>query len=173
MNQGNRDEWVTDEGTWQDGGIIFHYPDENRWVAIFLAFQSQCFHTYDTTGHLIPEACRAQTVVVAAAIDKRMIIIAALLNPVDSEERNVTILNATPESVTLNGWKLADRNKMKIDLSGTLNAGEILKIQITGDDFTLPKDGGIITLLDNEGLKVDGVNYTEEEISKEGWTTIF
>jgi hypothetical protein len=62
---------------------------------------------------------------------------------------------------------------MKIDLSGTLNAGEILKIQITGDDFTLPKDGGIITLLDNEGLKVDGVNYTEEEISKEGWTTIF
>jgi hypothetical protein len=54
-----------------------------------------------------------------------------------------------------------------------LNAGEILKIQITGDDFTLPKDGGIITLLDNKGLKIDGVNYTEEETSKEGRTTIF
>ncbi len=173
MNQGNRDEWVKDDGTWQDGGIIFHYPDENRWVAIFLAFQSQCFHTYDTTGHFIPEACGAQKVAVAAAIDKRVIIIAALVNPVGSEERNVAILNATPESVTLNGWKLADRNKMKIDLSGTLNAGEILKIPITGGDFTLPKDGGIITLLDNKGLKVDGVNYTEEDTSKEGWTTIF
>ena len=174
MNQGNRDQWINDDGTWQDGGILFHYPDENRWVAIFLAFQSQCFHTYNTTGHLIPEACEAQTVAAAAAtIDKRVSIIAALVNPVGSEERNVTILNATHELVTLNGWKLADRNKMKIDLAGTLNAGEIMKIPITVDDFKLPKDGGIITLLDNKGLKVDGVSYTEEDASKEGWTTVF
>ena len=31
--------------------------DEERWVAIFLAFQSQCFHTDDTIGHQIPEVC--------------------------------------------------------------------------------------------------------------------
>jgi hypothetical protein len=100
-------------------------------------------------------------------------IIAALVNSANPEEKNVTILNATPESVILNGWKLADRNKMKTYLSGTLNAGETMKIPITIDDFTLPKDGGIITLLDSKGLKVDGVSYTEENASKEGWTIVF
>lgn len=173
MNQGNRDKWVDDDGTWQDGGILFHYPDENKWVAIFLAFQSQCFHTDDTTGHLILDACEAETFAAAVTIAKRVIIIAALLNPVGSGERSVTIFNATPGSISLNGWKLADRNKMKIDLSGTLNAGEILKIQITRDDFELSKDDGIITLLDNKGLKVDGVSYTADDASKEGWTTVF
>ena len=168
MNQGNRDQWVKDDGTWQDGGIIFHYPDENRLVAVFLAFQSQCFHTDDI--------CEVPTVAATVTIDKRVIIIAALVNPAGSEERNVTILNASPESVTLNEWKLADRNKMKMNLAGTLNAEEIMKITITSGtsgDFTLSKEGGIITLMDNKGLEVDGVSYTEEDTSKEGWTTIF
>jgi len=30
MNQGNSSDWMNDDGVWQDGGIIFHYPDENR-----------------------------------------------------------------------------------------------------------------------------------------------
>jgi uncharacterized protein YukJ len=187
MNQGNDDNWENDDGTWQDGGIIFHYPDENRWVAVFLAFQSQCFHTDDITGHAIPEACKVPTAAAIAVapivpvssgsvivpVDKRVRIIAALINSANPEEKNVIILNATPESISLNGWKLADRNKMKTDLSGTLNAGETMKIPITIDDFTLPKDGGIITLLDSKGLKVDGVSYTEENASKEGWTIVF
>jgi len=53
-NQGNSDAWKRDDGVYQDGGLIIHLPDEARWVAIFLAFQSQCFHTDDTTGHRIP-----------------------------------------------------------------------------------------------------------------------
>ncbi|WP_366931322.1 hypothetical protein [Methanolobus sp.] len=31
-------------------------PEENRWVAICLAFQSQCFDTDDLTGHCLPNA---------------------------------------------------------------------------------------------------------------------
>ena len=31
----------------------------------------------------------------------------------------------------------------------------------------------MITLLDNKGLKVDGVAYTEEQTKKEGWTLVF
>lgn len=177
MNQGNSKEWKKDDGVWQDGGIILHYPDENRWTAVFLAFQSQCFHTDDTTGHAIPEVCEIPTLAAAATaaftIDKRVRIIAALVNPAGTEERSVSILNSTPESVSLNGWRLADRNKMKIDLTGTLNPGETMRIPITGGDFTLPENGGIITLLDNRDLKVDGVSYTEEDASRKGWTIVF
>lgn len=169
MNQGNSKKWMDDDGVWQDGGIIFHYPDENRWVAVFLAFQSQSFHTDDTTGHTIPEIVER----LLEVVEKRVRIVAALVNPIGTEQRNVTILNTTPEPVILDGWKLADRNKMKKELIGTLNAGDSMRIPITEGDFKLPGTGGIITLLDNKGLKVDGVSYTEEDASRKGWTIVF
>ena len=37
----------------------------------------------------------------------------------------------------------------------------------------LGNEGGIITLLDNKGLKVDGIAYTGEQAKKEGWTLVF
>lgn len=171
MNQGNSGNWKDDDGTWQDGGIIFHYPDENRWVAVFLAFQSQCFHTDDITGHAIPEICEVPEVTVT--VDKRVRIIAAMVNPLGPEQRSVTLLNATPEPVILDGWKLADREKMKTGLTGTLNAGHALRIPITEGVFKLPIKGGIITLLDNKGFKVDGVSYSEKAASRKGWTIVF
>jgi uncharacterized protein YukJ len=42
MNQGNppgRHEH--DNGPWQDGALLLHFPAEARWSALFLAFQSQ------------------------------------------------------------------------------------------------------------------------------------
>lgn len=42
MNQGNppgRHEH--DNGEWQDGALFLHLPAEDRWLALFLAFQSQ------------------------------------------------------------------------------------------------------------------------------------
>jgi len=44
---------------------------------------------------------------------------------------------------------------------------------LSGDDVQLANDGGIITLLDREGLKIDGVSYTKDEVSKQGWTIVF
>jgi uncharacterized protein YukJ len=51
MNQGNSSQWRRDDGTWQDGGLLIHLAAQNKWVALFLAFQSQCFNTDDITGH--------------------------------------------------------------------------------------------------------------------------
>ncbi|MFK4011756.1 DUF2278 family protein [Bacillus cereus] len=50
MNQGNIARWKSDDGIWQDGGLLIHFEDENRWVGIFLAFQSQSWCT-DEDGH--------------------------------------------------------------------------------------------------------------------------
>ena len=54
MNQGNAGRFVRDDGVWQDGGLLFHFPDAGEWAAIFLAFQSQSWHTDDSTGHALP-----------------------------------------------------------------------------------------------------------------------
>ena len=53
MNQGNDPAFARDDGVWQDGGLLVHFPAVSRWVAIFLAFQSQAWHTDDATGHAI------------------------------------------------------------------------------------------------------------------------
>jgi hypothetical protein len=37
----------------------------------------------------------------------------------------------------------------------------------------LGNSGGIITLLDPSGLKVDGVSYTKEQARRQGWLVVF
>ena len=183
-NQGNSDAWRRDDGVYQDGGLIIHLPDEARWVAIFLAFQSQCFHTDDTTGHRIPGACNGapkphkpkphidEPVVIR---DKDVRIIAALINPEghDYGLESVTLLNTTPDSIDLDDWAIVDKNKKKAYLSGSIGEGETRRITLSGKDVQLSNKGGIITLLDRKGLKVDGISYTKKEASRSGWTMVF
>lgn len=53
MNQGNALEFQRDDGVWQDGAVILHFPAEDQWVGIFLAFQSQAWRTNDRTGRAL------------------------------------------------------------------------------------------------------------------------
>ena len=105
MNQGNSGRFREDDGVWQDGGLLFRFPGEDRWVAIFLAFQSQAWHTDDTTGHAIDAPTEVG--------EQPLRIVAALVNPVgpSPEQESVTLLNASPSPVDLAGWRLADRMK--------------------------------------------------------------
>lgn len=50
MNQGNVPKYKDDDGIWQDGGVLLHFKDTDKWAAIFLAFQSQSWCT-DDDGH--------------------------------------------------------------------------------------------------------------------------
>jgi uncharacterized protein YukJ len=49
MNQGNSGKYAADNGTWQDGALVFGYPGKAGWTwrAFFFAFQSQSFRTDD------------------------------------------------------------------------------------------------------------------------------
>jgi uncharacterized protein YukJ len=164
MNQGNIAPFIADDGVWQDGGTLIYFPSTNQWVATFLAFQSQSWHTDDVTGHTIKDVTQADLVVR---------IVGALVNPIGPapEHETVTILNASPNAINLQGWQIADKLKNKHGLSGTLNPGTTLLIALP-PTVQLGNKGGIITLL-NKGLKVDGVSYTEEQAKKEGWTVVF
>jgi uncharacterized protein YukJ len=180
MNQGNPPGAHADSnGTWQDGGLIFHFPNQNEWVGIFLKFQTQDWHTSDTTGDPL-EADRG----IPGRIDRHepptldkpdglVRIVAALVNGKGSPEREtVTILNASDRDVSLDGWHLADKMKDRMALDGTIAPGVTLLVEAKAP-FVLSNHGGIITLLDERGVKVDGVSYTREQARQPGWTVVF
>ena len=181
MNQGNVGRFTEQDGVWQDGGLLLHFPAmvggsgemlfPEQWVGIFLAFQSQAWHTDDVTGHrLTPDQP------VDEEPDGRIRIVAAMVNPGgdDAGRERVTLLNTTPDAIDLRDWSITDKNKRKTILTGPqLGPGATALVMLSGEGAQLSNDGGIITLLDREGLKIDGVSYTKEQGARQGWTIVF
>jgi uncharacterized protein YukJ len=170
MNQGNTGRFRADDGVWQDGALLLHFPGQSRWVAVFLAFQSQAWHTDDRTGHAIETAPPRPT-----GGKEPLRILAALINPDGPapERETVTLINASPEQIDLQGWRLADRDKRTLPLpAAPLAAGTTLVVPVS-DALQLGNNGGAITLLDPAGLKVHGVAYTADQAGREGWTITF
>lgn len=101
-------------------------------------------------------------------------IVAAMVNPIGSapEIERVTLINTSPEPIDLEGWQIADRLKKKYTLSGIIDAGATINVTLS-KQVQLGNKGGIITLLNNKGLKVDGVSYTSQQAQQEGWTIVF
>ncbi|MFM9884320.1 MAG: DUF2278 family protein [Burkholderiales bacterium] len=165
MNQGNVAAYRNDDGVWQDGAMLIHFPASNQWVALFLAFQSQSWHTDDVTGHAIE---------MAEEPDKTVLIVAAMVNPTggDPEVETVMLLNPTPKAIDLTGWKIADQQKRKGAIAGSIPAGGVVTVRVKSPT-QLGNSGGIITLLNAQGLKVDGVSYTKENAKREGWLVVF
>ncbi|WP_433293470.1 DUF2278 family protein [Actinoplanes sp. CA-030573] len=175
MNQGNSGRFADDDGVYQDGGLLLSYPD-GKWVAIFLAFQSQSFHTDDTTGHTLPGIPEPGPAPAPSPQepDHLVRIVAALANPAGPapEPETVTLLNVSPGELDLTGWQLADRNGGRQELTGRLQAGDAVRLSVAAP-VALGNRGGTITVLDHRGLKVDGVAYTADQAAREGWTITF
>jgi uncharacterized protein YukJ len=170
MNQGNpAGKYSKDNGIYQDGGLLFHFASRNRWAAVFTAFQSQSFHTNDSTGHPLNDL--PITDVKQPEFKTPLRIIAALANPEgdDAGKEYIILLNKGNQSVNLQGWSVADKLKKK-DIIGNLEIakGSTLRIDLNGQGAQLGNKGGNITLLNKEGLKVDGVSYTKEAASDQG-----
>ncbi len=189
MNQGNHPDFRSQDGVWQDGGLLIQFPAANgapeSWTAIFLKFQSQAWHTDDVHGHAIAGPPPPDPPPTDPPIDPPpdpppvepqgdVRIVAALVNPIGPgpEAETVTILNRTSEEISLDGWSLADRNKRKQPLGGSIAAGAARVIALS-QDVQLSNKGGIITLLNAAGLKIDGVSYTKAQTRPEGWTVVF
>jgi uncharacterized protein YukJ len=165
MNQGNVARYREDDGVWQDGGLLLRFPASDRWVGLFLGFQSQAWHTDDVTGHAIE---------LAEQPDETVRIMAAMVNPVGggAEVETVILLNPTPRAIDLGGWRIADQQKRKCPLAGTLPASGVVTVKLAAPT-QLGNSGGIITLLNADGLKVDGVSYTKAQARREGWLVVF
>jgi uncharacterized protein YukJ len=170
MNQGNKKgKYFQDNGIYQDGGLIFHLVSSNRWAAVFTAFQSQAFHTDDTTGNPLIELPPNDPGQPENQFPVR--IMAAMVNPVgaDSGEEYIILLNKGNTDIDLTGWKIADKLKKKETIQqGVIPRGSTLQINLSGEGAQLSNQGGIITLLNQDGLKIDGVTYTKKEAAHEG-----
>ena len=169
MNQGNAAPFLQDNGVWQDGGLLVHLPSEGRWAAVFLAFQSQCWHTSDSSGDCIGDA-------VLPAEDRSVAIVAATVNPVGNDPglERVLLLNTLSTAVNLDGWSLADKNKRRHALDGIdVDAGAVVTVTLPGTTIQLSNEGGIITLLNADGLKVHGVQYGRSDVAEQGRTIVF
>ena len=182
MNQGNDDRFRAQDGVWQDGGMLIHFPAADgapaSWTAVFLKFQSQAWHTDDVHGHrlgtTVDPTDPPPTEPPTAEAQGDVRIVAALVNPIgpSPEAETVTILNRTAGEISLDGWSVADRNKRKQSLIGSIAAGAAQVVALS-QEVQLSNKGGIITLLNAEGLKVDGVSYTRAQTRPEGWTVVF
>ena len=184
MNQGNSERFASDDGVFQDGGLLVHFPDQQEWIAVFLKFQSQTWHTDDRTGHRIgapqppapqpPHGPPAPPQLPTSDDPQGLVrIIAALVNATQSPEVEVvTLLNTSPHDIDLTGWALLDTQKLRLPLSGGLGAGATRTVQVQ-QPLALSNKGGVITLVDDQGLKVHGVSYTKEQARNPGWTLVF
>jgi uncharacterized protein YukJ len=189
MNQGNppppkgKQQWFQDNGPWQDGGLVLQFPTQNQWVAMFMKFQSQAWHTDDATGrpldlgdgatppasHNIPP----HNVPTQEQPDGLVRIVAALINDVHTPEREtVTLLNTSDRTINLGGWALVDKMKHRMPLAGSIAAGATAMIEVK-KPVELSNKGGIVTLLDERGVKVHGVSYTREQARTPGLTVAF
>jgi len=185
MNQGNSGGFARYNGIYQDGGILLHFPDDGHWEGVFLAFGVQKVHTDDKTGNPIGDVDFVGLLEgglvppppgpgheEGGVRDGIVLIRAALLNPVGpdgepvGEKEAVHLLSKTKEDIDLDGWVLVNRNGQKQPLSGVL-PGQASK-GFAVPNSPLSNKGGTITLLDSNGLKIDGVGYSKEQAEREG-----
>jgi len=191
MNQGDMTgDYVKQDGVYQDGGLIFYFAARKKYVAYFTKFQSQSWHTDDNTGHAIsgegkdissssdgvvnPGPGGGNLVTADGDPDFQVRIMAAMVNPIGPapEAETVTLLNTTAQDVDLSGWMLADKQKNKMPLEGSIPKGGTLQIAVEAP-MQLSNSGGIITLLNSQGVKVHGVSYTAGQAGKPGVTIAF
>jgi uncharacterized protein YukJ len=188
MNQGNPPgRFADDNGVFQDGALFFQFPDDaqgEQWVAIFLKFQSQAWHSDD--AHATPAVphdpehrgephapIRRDQIPPFDVPDGLVRIVAALVNDVRAPEREtVTLLNTADVAVSLEGWMMKDKQKNAMTLAGEIAPGSTMTVPIE-PPVALSNRGGIITLLDAKGIKVHGVAYTKAEASQPGRTIPF
>lgn len=103
-----------------------------------------------------------------------MSIIAAMVNPIgpEPEKESVVLLNASPRDLPLSGWKLVDQYQNTQILSITIARHGVATVPLK-PPMKLGNSGGLLTLLDPTGKKVQGVKYSKADAQKEGWLVRF
>lgn len=174
MNQGNDNGHRGDDGIWQDGGIVFFFPETNRYVGTFQCFASQVWAT-DVHGHRIPGAAEgplAEGQQPAPAPTggeppvpvptEALTIIAALINPDGADQglETVTLFNASGADVNLEDWQLLDRANQAEKLTGIIGRNQAVTLTLSGKGAQLGNHGGSLRLVSPDGLQVASVTWT-------------
>jgi hypothetical protein len=166
-----------ENGVWHDGACFIWDAREQRMSAIFLAFQSQAWHTNDS-GDLIYGAtgCEAPLYDFGSgafaplpALKRAAEITSAHRAPDGSCA--VVVANMTAEALDLTNWRvLVDAERIYSLPATPLPPGHPLGAALPAG--ALSDGGGVVTLLNPGNLRVDGVAYLGGD-PKAGWSTSF
>lgn len=185
MNQGDPNEF---NAIYQDGALLVHFSLSDATSGLFIKFQNQAWHTDELGGNPLDDAPTGEPVVVPgdreipvwdpvpkSSPSRSAKIVAALINPRgdDVGKESVTVLNISDSSLDVNGWSILDRNDRAEPLTGVIAVGEMRTFRLSGRGAQMSNNGGTLTLLDAQGLKVDGVAYTKADASAQGAAIAF
>jgi uncharacterized protein YukJ len=185
MNQGGKGDG---NGKFRDGALIIDFPKSATAVALFLKFQNQVWHTSEQDGKPLKDAPKVKEIQIpdSGKIDPWHVvaddspyhlarIVAAMVNPIGEDPKHefVTILNTSDRTLDLTNWQILDRLDQAETISGSIEPGAASVFKLSGNGAQLSNKGGTITLLNAEGLKVDGVAYTKDDAKAEGKPVVF
>lgn len=181
MNQGNIENFERDDGVYQDGGLLINYPS-GQWVGLFIGFASQAVHTDEESGHAIttetwadyldPEGRQANLIENSVIIDEAAIDTSDSKAP-QGRRRSVTLTNTTNHQMPLSTWKLQNSAGQSQALPNDAALGAMSTKAFDTPDLDLSTLGDTITLLNEKGLKVDGVSYRPHQDTVAGQSLVF
>lgn len=190
MNQGNSRRWERDNGVYQDGALIFKFED--HWEAVFIGFASQAVHTEDgpdDAGQPLPRTGFMTWARFLAPrrtgedrdgddlADSPVFITQALVNPPGPDQQpgtapeTVTLTNRTSQELDLSKWKIRNKTGEAQEVPSGLYIAANGTVTVEMPHASLSNQGGTITILNAQGLKVHGVSYTEAQA--QGGTVTF
>lgn len=99
--------------------------------------------------------------------DVEVYIAAALISPASgAQEEWVSLANFESKPISIAGWKLVDRAGHQLKLSGSLPAGGTVVLRGAKlRPIRLPDTGGVLTLLNAKGDRIDREDYTKAEVA--------
>ncbi|HEV3045300.1 MAG TPA: DUF2278 family protein [Roseiarcus sp.] len=180
MTQGDPqaiDQRVHENGSWHDGACFIWDEQARRITAAFLAFQVQAWHTDDNgepvaglTGAEPPTYDFANGLGAPLPQQRRAAEITSAHRAPDRSGAAI-VTNMTTAPLDLSGWSiLADAQSSVALPTGSIGPGQTLSVALAPG--VLVDEGGILTLRDPAGRRVDGVAYNGGDAAR-GWSTSF
>ncbi|MDW3190920.1 MAG: DNA/RNA non-specific endonuclease [Cytophagales bacterium] len=108
--------------------------------------------------------------------DKNLVIVAAMVNPEGRDSKKnewVSLLNVSNDKIDLDGWALWNSRGKTAPLSGTVEAGESIRISFAKHDFSLVNADVHLILRNPKKDTVDIVSYTRKEAEESGHAIVF
>lgn len=166
-----------ENGVWHDGAAFIWDGRARRMSAIFLAFQSQAWHTndegdllYGATGCEPPRYDFSAGGFAPLPSPKRAAEITSAHRAPDGTA-TVVVANMTDAPLDASKWRLlVDAQRTYPLPASPLAPAQPLAAALPAG--ALNDRGGLVTLLDGEGLRVDGVAYLGGDANA-GWSTSF